>query len=77
MMKTFSDQNSRNEHHSVVECPATPAPSRPRHPGTMLAKKVFRASPPIQAWMPNHPQATTARISAGRFEPIVPYAARA
>ncbi len=27
--------------------------------------------------MPNHPQATIARISAGRFEPIVPYAARA
>ncbi len=27
--------------------------------------------------MPNHPQATSARISAGTFEPSVPYAARA
>ena len=27
--------------------------------------------------MPNQPQATSARISAGRFDPIVPYAARA
>ena len=27
--------------------------------------------------MPNQPQATMARISAGRFDPIVPYAARA
>ena len=40
-------------------------------------KNVFSASPPIQAWIPNHPHATTARISAGTFEPIVPYAARA
>jgi hypothetical protein len=27
--------------------------------------------------MPNHPQATIARISAGKFEPNVPYDARA
>jgi hypothetical protein len=27
--------------------------------------------------MPNHPHATSARISAGTFEPSVPYAARA
>ena len=24
------------------------------------------------AWIPNHPHATIARISAGRFDPIVP-----
>ena len=35
-------------------------------------KNVFNASPPIQAWMPNQPQATRARISAGRLEPNVP-----
>ena len=40
-------------------------------------KKVWSASPPIQAWIPNQPQATSARISAGTFEPSVPYAARA
>ena len=42
-----------------------------------LAKNVLSASPPIHAWMPNQPHATIARISAGRFDPIVPYAARA
>jgi len=46
-------------------------------PGTTLAKNVLSASPPIHAWMPNHPHATSARISAGRFDPSVPYAARA
>ena len=40
-------------------------------------KKVCIASPPIQAWMPNQPHATSARINAGRFEPMVPYATRA
>src|SRR5205085_12608680 len=40
-------------------------------------KKVCRASPPIQACMPNQPHATIARIKAGRFEPYVPYDARA
>ena len=42
-----------------------------------LVKNVWSASPPIQAWMPNQPHATSARSSAGRFEPMVPYAARA
>ena len=46
-------------------------------PGRRLVKSVWSASPPIQAWMPNQPQATSARISAGTFEPSVPYAARA
>ena len=40
-------------------------------------KKTWSASPPIQAWMPNQPHATSARISAGTLEPSVPYAARA
>jgi hypothetical protein len=43
----------------------------------MVFKNVCSASPPIHAWMPNHPQATRARISAGTFDPNVPYAARA
>ena len=46
-------------------------------PGTIVLKNVLTASPPIHAWMPNHPHATSARISAGTFEPNVPYAARA
>src|ERR1041385_1675543 len=43
----------------------------------IAAKKVLSASPPIHAWIPNQPQATIARISAGTFEPSVPYDARA
>ena len=72
MMKMLSPQKSRNESHSVVVWPPNPGPSSVGQPGTTLVKNVFRASPPIQAWMPNQPQATIARISAGRFEPIVP-----
>ncbi len=71
-MKMFRPQNSRNENHSVVVCPATPAPSRSGQPGTTTLNIVCRASPPIHAWMPNHPHATSARISAGTFEPSVP-----
>jgi hypothetical protein len=33
---------------------------------------VWVASPPIHAWMPNQPQATSARMSAGTFDPSVP-----
>ncbi len=54
-----------------------PGPSSVGQPGMTLVKNVFSASPPIHAWMPNQPHATIARISAGRFDPIVPYAARA
>src|SRR5438128_11315352 len=77
MMKTFNAQNSRNDSHSVVVWPPAPAPSSDGHPGTIVLNIVFNASPPIHAWMPNHPHATRARISAGTFDPNVPYAARA
>ncbi len=72
MMKTLSPQNSRNDSHSVVVCPANPAPSSVGQPGITVLKNTCSASPPIQAWMPNQPQATSARISAGTFEPSVP-----
>src|SRR3954467_12856571 len=77
MTKMLSPQNSRNDSHSVVVWPAMPPPSSPPQPGTTLAKRVFSPPPPIHAWMPNQPQATSARISAGTFDPKVPYAARA
>jgi hypothetical protein len=35
-------------------------------------KKVCRASPPIQQLMPNHPHATSARMTAGMFAPNTP-----
>ncbi len=73
----FSPQNSRNESHSVVAWPEKPAPRSVGQPGITAARNVWRASPPIHAWMPNQPHATSARMSAGRFEPTVPYAARA
>src|SRR5690349_9093119 len=70
-------QNSRNEIHSVVVCPPKPGPRSVGQPGMTLLKNVWSASPPIHAWIPNQPHATSARISAGTFDPIVPYAARA
>ena len=72
MMKMLRPQNSRKESHSVVVWPPKPLPSSVGQPGMITLKNVFRASPPIQAWMPNQPQATSARIRAGRLEPIVP-----
>src|SRR5258705_630417 len=73
----FSPQNNRNDNHSVGVWPPIGPPSSVCQPGMMALKNVFSASPPIQAWMPNQPQATIARISAGTFDPRVPYAARA
>src|ERR1051326_8421548 len=73
----FSPQNSRNEIHSVGVCPPKLPGMAFGHDGQSERKKTCSACPPIHAWMPNHPQATMARISAGRFEPTVPYEARA
>ena len=72
MMKMFRPQKSRNESHSVVVWPSNPGPSSAGQPGKTAVKKVCRASPPIQAWMPNQPQATMARMIAGTLEPMVP-----
>jgi hypothetical protein len=77
MMKMFRPQKIRNDSHSEPVWPSRPGPSSVDHPGIVLTNRVLSASPPIQAWIPNQPQATSARISAGRFDPIVPYAARA
>src|SRR5437870_9459178 len=77
MIRMFTLQKRRNDSHSVGVCPPMALPSSVGHDGTMEVKKTCSACPPIQAWMPNHPQATMARMRAGRFEPNVPYAARA
>src|SRR6266478_3267277 len=73
----FNPQNMRNDSHCVVAYPPNPAPRSVGQAGLIVLKRVLSASPPIHAWMPNQPQATSARISAGTFEPSVPYAARA
>src|SRR5688572_3435690 len=77
MIQMFMPQKRRKENHSVGVWPPTGPPRSVGQEGNMAAKKMCRACPPIQAWMPNHPQATMARMMAGRFEPTVPYAARA
>src|SRR6266567_3222466 len=77
MMKLLIPQKRRKESHAVVVWPPKPRPSRSFQRGMIAEKKVCSASPPIQDWIPNHPQATSARINAGRFDPSVPYAARA
>ena len=46
-------------------------------PGASVAISVLMASPPIQVWMPNHPQATSARSTAATFAPSTPNDARA
>ena len=51
-----------------------------RPPGAVaedLARTTKIAPPPIQVWMPNQPQATPARIRAGRLAPKTPNDARA
>src|ERR1700733_13325113 len=48
------------------------APSRSAQPGHSDVKNVCSAPPPIHALIPNQPHATSARISAGRFDPEVP-----
>ena len=44
--------------------------------GHMILSMEKMACPPIQHWMPNQPQATRARITAGTFAPRTPNEAR-
>ena len=77
IMAIFMAQKIANESHSVGVCPPTGPPSKVAQPGINAAKNVCKACPPIHACMPNQPHATIALIKAGRFDPTVPYAARA
>src|ERR1051325_765040 len=77
MIQMLMPQKRRKEIHSVGVCPPKGPPRSLGHDGMNAVKKTCSACPPIHAWMPNHPQATMARMIAGRFEPYVPYAARA
>ena len=53
------------------------SPPSPSHPGHRMPSSALSASPPIHAWIPNHPHATTERSSDGTWAPRVPNAARA
>ena len=50
----------------------SPTPPSCFQPSNMAASIRCTAMPPNKVWMPNHPQATSARISAGTFEPMMP-----
>ena len=68
MIHTCTSQKAANE--------MARAPGTPFHPGHRATISVFSASAPIQVWMPNHPQATSARRRAGTFAPLTPKLAR-
>ncbi len=78
MMKTCTAQKKRNASHVCTATPSTAAPpARFSQPGHITPSRASIAVPPIHVWMPNQPQATTARSSAGTFAPRVPKLARA
>jgi hypothetical protein len=54
---------------------ADPAAKRPQA-GHKMRSMALMACPPIQVWMPNQPQATSARRMAGTFAPSTPNGAR-
>ena len=68
MIQTWINQKIANE----IQMPA----AIPVHAGHAAARSAFNASAPIQVWMPNHPQATSARSIAGMLAPRTPKLAR-
>ena len=65
---TWISQNAVNAIHVL--------PGSAAHAGSAADISAFRASPPIHVWMPNQPQATSARRTAGTFAPRTPKLAR-
>ena len=68
MIATWTSQKMPN---AIQTWPGTPA-----QPGHAARISVSSASPPIQVWMPNQPQATSARRTAGTLAPRTPKLAR-
>ena len=68
MIATCTSQNSPKAIHT--------APGTPVQPLQAAVISVCSASPPIHVWMPNQPQATMARSSAGTLAPRTPKLAR-
>lgn len=75
MMASSSTQKRAKQSQSVQGCP--PISAAPAQPPKILPSSVKMPTPPIQVWMPNHAQATAARIRAGRLAPRSPKEARA
>ena len=65
---TWISQKTRN---AMATWPGTAA-----QPGQAASSSASSASPPIQVWIPNQPQATIARSIAGRLAPRTPKLAR-
>ncbi len=68
-MYMFQSQKAKN---AIQTAPGTRS-----QPGNAVRSMVWIAWPPIQVWMPNHPQATSPRRTAGTLAPRVPKEARA
>ena len=73
----FNAQKARKLIHSAGVCPPIGPPSAVAQPGNSVRRRTCTAWPPIHVWMPNQPQATSARSKAGRLDPYTPYEARA
>ena len=65
---TWISQKTMND---TARCAGTLA-----HPGQAASTSASSARPPIQVWIPNQPQATIARRTAGRLAPRTPKLAR-
>ena len=83
MVSPFDTKNNWNAQKAkkASNCPP-PMPRKGSTPPRRSAPRkmpssVNSASPPIQVWMPNQPQATSARATAGNRAPRVPNDARA
>ena len=64
MIATWSTQKNAK---AIALCPVTSA-----QPDVSVVISVSSASAPIQVWMPNQPQATSARAIAATFAPRMP-----
>jgi hypothetical protein len=65
-LRTTARLMSQNAMKQIAVAPASCA-----HAGAITPISVLMASPPIQVWMPNHPQATSARRTAATLRPAL------
>src|SRR5262245_56212141 len=72
----LSSQNARKQTSCGTLIPSIGNGAADFQEGSHTPSSVYRAMPPIHVWIPNQPQATKARISAGTFAPRIPNAAR-
>ena len=72
MPRQITTMFSAQKHTKQTAEPAAKA----RQAGHRMRSIALMAWPPIQVWMPNHPQATSARRIAGTLAPSTPNGAR-